>query len=172
MKRNFGKKVKTGLKFISELEPDIGHQNFQIDSFGNLHLNSCVCHVFTSSCSVLCVGYQQSCNLRVCVCISWNLERLFIQDFSSLLIFIDWIKMLLWPFLVWPGVNSQPFNLRFRLVLCCFLWLCCGLVIVVFGGFSLPLLCVFVCFNGLKKSPIRMPWKPGKKIRALSHQKQ
>lgn len=35
MKRNLGKKVKTELKFISELEPDIGHQNFQIDYSGN-----------------------------------------------------------------------------------------------------------------------------------------
>lgn len=80
----------------------------------------------------------------MCVLISWDLERLVIQDFSSLLIFIDQIKMHLWALVVWPGVNSHLLNLRFRLVLCCFLWLCCGLVIVVFGGVSFAAI-VCVC---------------------------
>lgn len=64
IKRNLGKKVKTELKFISELEPDIGHQNFQIDTFGNSILTAVYVMYSPLHAGVLSVGYQESCNLR------------------------------------------------------------------------------------------------------------
>lgn len=63
MKRNLGEKVMTKLKFISKLEPDTGHQDFQIGSSGNC-IETTVYGMYSPLlASVVCVGYQQSCNV-------------------------------------------------------------------------------------------------------------